>query len=106
MSNPIHNIEGDWKMALAGDEDESAVCTLIQTGTVLTGTFRGPLGDLPIKGALANDGRMAFTAKLIIGSFNFFGIVDGESMYGIIDFSIGKWQKNWTATKVLKEQNS
>jgi hypothetical protein len=106
MSNPIHNIEGDWKMALAGDGDKSAVCTLIQAGTILTGTFRGPLGDLPIEGALATDGRMAFTAKLIIGSFKFFGIVDGENMYGIVDFPIGKWRKNWTAIKVLDRQNS
>jgi hypothetical protein len=101
MSNPIHNIEGNWKMALAGDGDESAVCTLIQTGTTLTGTFRGPLGDLPIEGALSTDGRMAFTAKFIIGSFKFFGIVDGENMYGIVDFPISKWRKNWTAIKVL-----
>jgi hypothetical protein len=106
MSNLIHNIEGNWKMALAGDGDESAVCTLIQTGTVLTGTLRGPLGDLPIAGALTIDGKMAFTAKLIIGSFNFFGIVAGENMYGIVNFSMGGWRNNWTAIKVLDRKNS
>jgi hypothetical protein len=28
MSNPIHNIEGNWEISLAGDGDTSAVCTL------------------------------------------------------------------------------
>jgi hypothetical protein len=28
MSNPIHNIEGNWEITLAGDGDTSAVCTL------------------------------------------------------------------------------
>jgi hypothetical protein len=101
MSNPIHNIEGDWKMAFAGDGDKSTVFTLIQTGTTLTGTFRGPLGDLPIEGVLTTDGRMAFMAKFIIGRFKFFGMVEGENIYGVVDFSMGKWRKNWAAIKVL-----
>jgi hypothetical protein len=106
MSNPIPNIAGEWKMSLSGDGDKSAMCTLIQSGNVLTGTFRGPLGHLPISGAIINDGKIAFSAKFLMGSLKFFGIVDGETMNGLVDFPMGKGQKNWTAIKVIDQQNS
>ncbi len=106
MSNPIPNIAGEWKMSLAGDEDKSAMCTLIQSGIALTGTFRGPLGHLPVTGIIARDGKINFAAKFMMGSLKFLGLVNGESMYGVVDFPMGKGQKNWTAIKVLDEQNS
>ncbi len=67
MSNPIPNIAGEWKMSLSGDGDKSAMCTLIQSGNTLTGTFRGPLGHLPITGSITNDSKITFAAKFLIG---------------------------------------
>jgi hypothetical protein len=106
MSDPIPNIAGEWKMSLAGDEDKSAMCTLIQSGTALTGTFRGPLGHLPITGAITRDGKITFAAKFLMGSLKFLGLVDGESMYGVVDFPMRKGQKNWAAIKQIDQQNS
>jgi hypothetical protein len=103
MSKVIPNIEGDWKMTLAGDGDKSAICTLIQAGNALTGTFRGPLGHLPIDGSITNDDKITFSAKFLMGSLKFVGTVDGENMYGVVDFPMGKGQKNWTAIKVIDE---
>ncbi len=105
MSKVIPSIAGEWKMALAGDEDKSAMCTLIQSGTALTGTFRGPLGHLPITGAITRDGKITFAAKFLMGSLKFLGLVNGENMHGVVDFPMGKGQKNWTAIKLPDEQN-
>jgi hypothetical protein len=104
MSNPIHNIEGNWEIALAGDEDKSTICTFTQTGTALTGIFDESLSNLPIKGDLSNDGKIAFVAQLDQNSIEFFGMVDGEIMYGIVDFPMKKGRKNWTAIKVIDAQ--
>ncbi len=106
MSNQIPNIAGEWKMSLSGDGDKSAMCTLIQVGNTLTGTFRGPLGHLSITGSIATDSKITFSAKFLMGSLKFLGLVDGESMYGVVDFPMGKGQKNWTAIKVIDDQNS
>jgi hypothetical protein len=106
MSNPIPNIAGKWKMSLSGDGDKSAMCTLIQSGNLLTGTFREPLGHLPVTGAITSDCKMAFSAKFLMGSLKFFGMVDGETLNGIVDFPMGKGQKNWTAIKQIDEQTS
>jgi hypothetical protein len=104
MSNPIHNIQGDWEMSLAGDGDKNTICTLTQTGAALTGVFRGSLGNLPIKVDLSSNGQIAFAAKFNLESIEFSGMVDGEIMYGIVDFPTEKSQKNWTAIKVIDKQ--
>jgi hypothetical protein len=104
MSNPIHNIQGDWEMSLAGNGDKDTICTLTQTGTVLTGIFRGSLGNLPIKGAISSDGKIAFAAKFNLENIEFSGMVDGEIMYGIVAFPTEKSRKNWTAIKVIDKQ--
>jgi hypothetical protein len=79
---------------------------LTQTGSALTGVFRGSLGNLPIKGDLSSNNQIAFAAKFNLENIEFSGIVDGEIMYGIVDFPIEKSRKNWTAIKVIDEQNS
>jgi hypothetical protein len=104
MSNPIHNIQGDWEMSLAGDGDKDTIFTLTQTGTVLTGIFRGSLGNLSIKGDLSSNGKIAFAAQIDRSSIEFSGMVDGEIMYGIVDFPMEKGLKNWTAIKVVAAQ--
>jgi hypothetical protein len=105
MSNPIHNVEGNWEIALAGDRDKSTICTLTQIGTALTGIFHGSLGNLPIKGDLSSNGEIAFVAEFDLENIEFSGVVNGEIMYGIADFSMKKDRKNWTAIKVIDEQN-
>ncbi len=106
MSNLILNIEGNWKMSISGDGDnKSAICTLIQEGNALTGTFRGPMGNLPLAGTLTNDGNLSFTAKFIMGNLKFSGTVDGEMMNGFVDFPIGKGRKSWTGIKLIDEHN-
>jgi hypothetical protein len=104
MSNPIHNIQGNWEMSLAGDGDKATICTLTQTGTAFTGIFHGSLGNLPIKGDLSSDGKIAFAAEFNLKNIEFSGMVDGEIMYGIVDFPTEKSRKNWTAIKVINEQ--
>jgi hypothetical protein len=107
MSELIPNIEGKWKMTLAGDGNPKiAICTLIQVGNTLTGTFQGSMGDLSLTGSVSNDNTMAFAAKFIMGSLKFAGTIDGETMLGIVDFPMGKGRKIWTATKLIEGRNS
>jgi hypothetical protein len=98
VSSPIPNIEGKWKISITG-ENRSTTCTLIQTGNVLTGKFRGEMGDLPLTGTVTKDRKMAFTARFGGMSIKFTGTVDGKNMKGIVDLPMGQGRKNWTATK-------
>jgi hypothetical protein len=98
VPNSIPNIEGKWKMSISG-ENRSTTCTLIQKGNVLTGTFRGQMGDLPLTGTVTNDRKMAFTAKFGGMSIKFSGTVEGKAMKGLVDLPMGRGRKNWTATK-------
>jgi hypothetical protein len=93
----VPNIEGDWKMSIIG-EDISPTYTLIQNGDVLTGTFRAPLGNLPLTGAVTKDKKVNFSAKFGGGSLKFVGTVDGTTMKGVADIPM-KGRRNWTATK-------
>jgi hypothetical protein len=99
-STQVPNIAGDWKMSIAGDGDnKSATCVLIQTGNILTGTFKGPMGDLPISGTVTNDKKLTFSAKFMMGSLKFAGTIDGKTMKGIVDLPMGRGRKSWTANK-------
>jgi hypothetical protein len=98
VSSPMPNIEGKWKMSISG-ENRSTTCTLIQKGNVLTGKFRGEIGDLPLTGTITNDRKMAFTARFGGMSIKFSGMVEGKTMKGIVDLPMGRGRKNWTATK-------
>jgi hypothetical protein len=93
----VPNIEGDWKMSIIG-EDISPTYTLIQKGNLLTGTFRAPLGNLPLTGSVTKDKKVSFSAKFGGGSLKFVGTVDGKTMKGVADLPM-KGRKNWTATK-------
>jgi hypothetical protein len=93
MSNLIPNLDGDWKMSIDGEgASKSAICTLIQVGDTLTGTFRGPVGNLAVTGAVTNHRDMAFSAKFIMGDLRFLGTVNGSTMIGVV--------------KLIDEQNS
>jgi hypothetical protein len=92
------NIEGDWKMSIAGEQNLAPTYTLIQKGTALTGTFRAPMGDLPIAGTITKDNNVNFSAKAGGMNLKFVGKVEGKTMKGVADFPM-KGRKNWTATK-------
>jgi hypothetical protein len=93
------NIEGDWKMSIEGENRATSI-TLIQKGNAFTGTFRGKeIGDLPITGTVTNDNKVDFTGKFSLGSLNFSGTVDGNTMKGKVDLPMGRGGTNWTATK-------
>ncbi|WP_293354152.1 MULTISPECIES: hypothetical protein [unclassified Microcoleus] len=92
----VPNVEGNWKMSIVG-ENLAPTYTLIQKGTALTGTFKGPMGELPLTGSVTSDRKVAFAVKFRGASLKFAGTVEGETMKGVADLPTG--QKNWTATK-------
>jgi phosphatidate phosphatase APP1 len=93
----VPNIEGNWKMSIIG-EDFAPTYTLVQKGNNLTGTFRAPIGNLPITGTVTKDKKFTFAAKSGGMSLNFVGTVDGTKMKGVADIPM-KGRKNWTATR-------
>ncbi len=98
ISAKIPNIQGEWKMSIIG-ENLSSTYSLIQKGTVLTGTFRAPLGTFPITGTIAKDNKINFSAKVGGGmNLKFVGTVDGKTMKGVADIPM-KGRRNWTATQ-------
>lgn len=98
ISSSIPNIQGKWTFSISG-ENRSTTCTLVQKGNVLTGTFRGEMGDLPLTGTITKDRKMAFTARFGGMSLKFAGTVDGKTMKGIVDLPMGRGRKNFIATK-------
>jgi hypothetical protein len=96
-SAKIPNIAGDWKMSISS-ESLAPTYTLIQTGDRLTGTFRAPMGDLPLTGTITKDNKVDFSAKAGGMNLKFVGTVDGKTMKGVADLPM-KGRKNWTATK-------
>jgi hypothetical protein len=97
-SAQMANIAGDWKMSIAGEKSLAPTYTLIQTGDKLTGTFRAPMGDLPLTGTITKDNKVNFSAKAGGMNLKFVGTVDGKTMKGVADLPM-KGRKNWTATK-------
>jgi hypothetical protein len=83
-------------MSIMG-ENIAPTYTLIQKGTALTGTFKGPMGELPLTGSVTSDRKVAFTVKFRGATLKFAGTVEGETMKGVADLPRGR--KNWTATK-------
>jgi hypothetical protein len=96
-SAQMANIAGDWKMSIIG-ENLAPTYTLIQTGNKLTGTFRAPMGDLPLTGTITKDNKVNFSAKAGGMNLKFEGTVNGKTMKGVADLPM-KGRKNWTATK-------
>jgi hypothetical protein len=98
ISAQIPKIQGEWKMSIIG-ENLSSTYSLIQKGTVLTGTFRAPLGTFPITGTIAKDNKINFSAQAGGGmNLKFAGTVDGKTMKGVADIPM-KGRRNWTATQ-------
>jgi hypothetical protein len=93
----IPNIEGDWKMVVVG-ESVSAGYTIVQKGNMLTGTFRAPVGSLPLTGKIATDRKIKMSAKFGGLKMNLEGIVDGQTMTGLIDIPT-RGKKKFTATR-------
>jgi hypothetical protein len=98
VSAQVPNIQGEWKMSIIG-ENLSSTYLLIQKGTVLTGTFRAPMGNFPLTGTITKDNKINFSAKAGGGmNLKFAGTVDGKTMKGVADLPM-KGRRNWTATK-------
>lgn len=97
-SAQVANIQGEWKMSIIG-ENLSSTYLLIQKGTVLTGTFRAPMGNFPLTGTITKDNKINFSAKAGGGmNLKFAGTVDGKTMKGVADIPM-KGRRHWTATK-------
>jgi hypothetical protein len=96
--SPVSNVAGNWTMSLAG-QNRTMTYTLIQKGTVLTGTLRGDRGNLPLTGTVTNDKKVTFTGKAWMASLNFTGTVEGKTMKGMVDLPMGRGRKAWTATQ-------
>jgi hypothetical protein len=94
----VPSIEGNWKMSIIGEDNLAPTYTLIQKGNALTGTFRAPIGDLPLTGTITKDNKVNFSAKAGGLNLKFVGTVDGKTMKGVADLPM-KGRKNWTATK-------
>ncbi len=90
------NIEGNWKMSFTG-ESITPTYTIIQRGSALTGTFRSPMGELPLTGIVKGN-KVNFSAKFNGRSLGFSGTVNGETMNGIADLPM-KGRRSWTASK-------
>jgi hypothetical protein len=98
VSAQVPNIQGEWKMSIIG-ENLSSTYSLIQKGSVLTGTFRAPMGNFPLTGTITKDNKINFSAKAGGGmNLKFAGTVDGRTMKGVADIPM-KGRRNWTATK-------
>jgi hypothetical protein len=94
----VPSVDGDWKMSIAGEKSLAPTYTLIQKGTALTGTFRAPMGDLPLTGTITKDNKVTFSAQAGGMNLKFVGTVNGKTMKGVADLPM-KGRKNWTATK-------
>jgi hypothetical protein len=94
----IPNIAGNWKMSIPG-KNQTMTYTLVQKGNALTGTLRGNLGKLPLKGTITNDNKVTFSAGAWKVGLNFIGTVNGNTMKGVVDLPMGQGQQNWTASK-------
>ena len=94
----VPSVDGDWKMSIAGEKSLAPTYTLIQKGTVLTGTFRAPMGDLPLTGTITKDNKVTFSAKAGGMNLKFVSTLEGKTMKGVADLPM-KGRKNWTATK-------
>jgi hypothetical protein len=90
------NIEGNWKMSFNG-VNITPTYTLIQKGTVLTGTFRSRLGEMPLTGQVKGN-KINFAVKSKGKSLNFAGTINGETMSGVADLP-QRGRQNWTASK-------
>jgi hypothetical protein len=94
---PVLNIEGDWKMVVVG-ENIGASYTIVQKGNILTGTFRAPVGSLPLTGKITEDRKIVMAAKFGGLKMNLEGTVDGQIMNGLIDIPT-RGKKKFTATR-------
>jgi hypothetical protein len=93
----VPNVAGNWKMSIPG-KNQTMTYTLVQKGNALTGTLRGNLGKVPLKGTV-NDNKVTFSAGAWKVGLKFTGTVSGNTMKGVVDLPMGQGQQNWTATK-------
>lgn len=97
MYETVPNVEGKWKMSILS-ENIFPTYKLIQKGNLLTGTFQGPLGNLPLTGNISKDKKVNFSVKFGGMSLKIDAMVNGENMKGIIDIP-RKGKKSFTANK-------
>jgi hypothetical protein len=98
VSSQLPNVAGNWIMSIPG-KNQTMTYTLIQKGHVLTGILRGDRGNLPLKGTITNDRKVAFTGTAMMATLRFTGSVEGNTMKGVVELPMGQGRQNWTATK-------
>jgi hypothetical protein len=98
VPSQVPSVAGNWTMSIPG-KNRTMTYTLIQKGNALTGTLRGDRGNLPLKGTITNDNKVAFTGKAMMATLRFTGTVEGNTMKGVVDLPMGQGRQNWTATK-------
>lgn len=54
------NLTGTWKMSIP-ELKRNPTVQLVQEGTKLSGTYRGPMGNFPLTGAIDGENRVKFT---------------------------------------------
>jgi hypothetical protein len=86
------NITGTWAMSVESPAGTgSPKFTLKQSGTEVTGTYQGALGEAPVTGTVkGKDVMLEFTASGM--NVKYFGTVEGDTMKGKVslgDFGEG-----------------
>ena len=94
ISAQAASVDGTWKLTLETQQGTAnPVITLKQDGENLTGTYKGRLGEAPLKGTLKGN-EITFTVKLSVQGQDFeivyTGTVDGDSMKGKAKFAQGE----------------
>ena len=96
------DLTGAWDVTVdIGGNTGNPVITLKQDGNTLTGTYKGLLGEAPIKGtADGSKVRWEFTADYDGNKFNviYTGTAEGNAMKGTVDFG-GQAEGTFTAKK-------
>ena len=96
------NLSGDWDLTLNSPQGTfNPKATFKQEGEKLSGSFKGPRGELPLQGTVkGKEIKFSYTVKfqdqdLVI---TLSGVIDGDSIKGDADFG-GFAQGDWTAKR-------
>jgi hypothetical protein len=83
------SVDGTWVLALTTPVGRQLLTvTLADEGGVLTGTFEGLMGSGEIEDGRADDGRLSWTALVVLPTeerLGFTAVVDRDQMSGTVD---------------------
>ncbi|UFP96203.1 hypothetical protein [Gloeobacter morelensis] len=87
------DLTGNWQISLP-DFGREFSASLVQKGTVLSGTIRGQRGETPLRGTVeGNQVKFGFNLPMGRGSASLSGQADGNTMQGKADLAgrNGSW---------------